>query len=84
MLNVGLFWLGFRLLTAREVSWRHHRGGAIAVAVLYTVRKSSGSRPAADADPRATGVSARRIEQMLVEALAWSGGDGKFHRQYRW
>src|SRR5512142_1429257 len=53
MLNVGLFWLGFRLLTAREVSWRHHRGGAIAVAVLYTVRKSSGSRPAADADPAA-------------------------------
>jgi membrane protein len=26
-LNVGLFWLGFRVLTAREVSWRQLRGG---------------------------------------------------------
>ncbi len=42
VLNVGLFWLGLRLLTAREVSWRHHRGGAIAAAVLYTVLQTLG------------------------------------------
>ena len=33
-LDIGLFWLGFRLLTAREVSWRQLRGGAIAAGVL--------------------------------------------------
>jgi membrane protein len=34
-LNIGLFWLGFRLLTAREVSWRQLRGGAVAAGLLY-------------------------------------------------
>jgi uncharacterized BrkB/YihY/UPF0761 family membrane protein len=34
-LNVALFWVGFRVLTAREVSWRQLRGGAIAAGVLY-------------------------------------------------
>lgn len=41
-LNIGLFWLGFRLLTAREVSWRHHRGGAIAAGILYTALQTLG------------------------------------------
>jgi YihY family inner membrane protein len=34
-LNIGLFWVGFRVLTAREVTWRQLRGGAIAAGVLY-------------------------------------------------
>jgi membrane protein len=34
-LNIGLFWAGFRLLTAREVSWRQLRGGAVAAGILY-------------------------------------------------
>ena len=33
--NFGLFWLGFRVLAARSVTWRQLRGGAIAAAVLY-------------------------------------------------
>ncbi len=35
LLNIGLFWIGFRVLTARDVSWRQLRGGAIAAGVLY-------------------------------------------------
>ncbi|MGZ4359597.1 MAG: YihY/virulence factor BrkB family protein [Gaiellaceae bacterium] len=34
-LNFGLFWVGFRVLTARDVSWRQLRGGAIGASVLY-------------------------------------------------
>jgi len=34
-LNIGLFWVGFRLLTVREVSWRQLRGGAVAAGILY-------------------------------------------------
>jgi len=41
-LNVGLFWLGFRLLTAREVSWRQLRGGAIGAGVLYELLQTLG------------------------------------------
>src|SRR5579859_2225838 len=41
-LNIGLFWLGFRLLTAREVSWRQLRGGAIAAGVLYELLQTLG------------------------------------------
>ena len=37
VLNFGLFWLGFRVLTARDVSWRELRGGAIGAAILYEV-----------------------------------------------
>jgi membrane protein len=40
-LNVGLFWLGFRVLTPREVSWRL-RGGAIAAGVLYELLQTVG------------------------------------------
>jgi YihY family inner membrane protein len=35
VVNVGLFWVGFRVLTAREVTWRQLRGGAIGAGVLY-------------------------------------------------
>jgi len=41
-LNVGLFWLGFRILTAREVSWRQLRGGAIGAGVAYTLMQTLG------------------------------------------
>jgi YihY family inner membrane protein len=41
-LNIGLFWLGFRLLTAREVSWRQLRGGAIAAGGLYELLQTLG------------------------------------------
>jgi uncharacterized BrkB/YihY/UPF0761 family membrane protein len=41
-LNIGLFWLGFRLLTAREVGWRPLRGGAIAAGVLYELLQTLG------------------------------------------
>ena len=35
MLNFGLFWVAFRLLTAYDVGWRCLRGGAAAAALLY-------------------------------------------------
>lgn len=35
LLNVGIFWLAFRLMTVRDVAWRCLRGGAIAAAVAY-------------------------------------------------
>ena len=41
-LNIGLFWVGFRVLTAREVSWRQLRGGAIAAGVLYELLQTLG------------------------------------------
>jgi membrane protein len=42
VLNIGLFWLGFRLLTAREVTLRQLRTGAVAAGILYTVLQSLG------------------------------------------
>lgn len=41
-LNVGLFWVAFRVLTARDVSWRELRGGAIAAAILYEILQTLG------------------------------------------
>jgi membrane protein len=41
-LNMGIFWVGFRVLTAREVSLRQLRSGAVATGVLYTVLQSLG------------------------------------------
>jgi len=35
VLDFGLFWLAFRVLTARDVSWSALRGGAIAAALGY-------------------------------------------------
>jgi membrane protein len=34
-LDIGLFWVGFRLLTAADVPWRCLRGGAIAAGVAW-------------------------------------------------
>jgi membrane protein len=33
--DIGLFWVAFRVLTAHDVSWRQLRGGAIGAGVLY-------------------------------------------------
>jgi membrane protein len=37
LVNVGVFWLGFRLATAREVTWRELFPGALASAVVWQV-----------------------------------------------
>ncbi len=42
VLDIGLFWVGFRVLTAREVSWRQLRGGAIGAGVLYELLQTLG------------------------------------------
>jgi uncharacterized BrkB/YihY/UPF0761 family membrane protein len=42
LLNIGLFWLGLRLLTAKDVSWRALRGGAIAAGIAYEVLQAVG------------------------------------------
>jgi membrane protein len=41
-LNIGLFWVGFRVLTAREVSWRQLPGGAISAGLLYEALQTLG------------------------------------------
>lgn len=41
-LNFLLFWVGFRLLTARDVSWRQLRGGALAAAIAYEILQALG------------------------------------------
>jgi membrane protein len=43
LLNFGLFWTAFRLLTGREVSWRELRLGAATAAVLWVVLQAAGS-----------------------------------------
>jgi membrane protein len=37
LVNIGLFWLAFRLATAREVTWREHFPGALAAAVVWQI-----------------------------------------------
>ena len=41
-LDIGLFWVGFRLLTAREVPWSCHRGGAIAAGIAWQLLQAIG------------------------------------------
>ncbi|HTX27047.1 MAG TPA: YihY/virulence factor BrkB family protein [Streptosporangiaceae bacterium] len=41
-LNFGLFWLGFRLGTAREVTWKQLRLGAVMSAVVWQVLQTFG------------------------------------------
>lgn len=36
-LNVGVFWLAFRLGTAREIGWRQLRLGAVIAAVIWQI-----------------------------------------------
>jgi membrane protein len=42
LLNVGLFWLAFELLTSANVGWRAHRGGAIAAGLAYEALQLGG------------------------------------------
>jgi membrane protein len=41
-LNFGLFWLGFWLATAREVTWRQLRLGAVCSAIVWQVLQTFG------------------------------------------
>jgi membrane protein len=41
-LNFGLFWLGFRLATAHEVTWKQLRLGAVMSAVVWQVLQTFG------------------------------------------
>jgi membrane protein len=42
LLDIGLLWVAFRLLTAKDVSWRQLRGGAIAAGVAWQVLQALG------------------------------------------
>jgi membrane protein len=42
LVNIGVFWLAFRLGTAREVTWRNHFPGALASAVVWQVLQLAG------------------------------------------
>jgi membrane protein len=42
VLNVGMFWLGFRIATARQVRWRDLRTGSAIAAVGWTVLQLAG------------------------------------------
>lgn len=41
-LDIGLVWVALRVLTARDVTWRELRGGAVAGGVAYAVLQSLG------------------------------------------
>jgi inner membrane protein YhjD len=43
LLDVGLFWVAFRLLTTKEVTWRCLRGGAIAAGVAWQILQAVGT-----------------------------------------
>ena len=42
VLNIGVFWLAFRLATASEISWRQLRLGAVIGAVIWQVLQAIG------------------------------------------
>jgi YihY family inner membrane protein len=42
VLNIGMFWLGFRLATFRKVAWRDLRTGAVLAAVVWQVLQTVG------------------------------------------
>jgi membrane protein len=43
LVNIGVFWLAFRLATARQVTWRNHFPGALASAVVWQVLLLAGT-----------------------------------------
>lgn len=43
LLDIGLFWLAFRLLTTQEISWRCLRGGAVGAGIAWQVLQALGS-----------------------------------------
>jgi membrane protein len=42
LMNMGLFWVAFRVLTAKDVTWRQLRGGAVAAAIAYEILQALG------------------------------------------
>lgn len=42
LLDIGFFWIAFRLLTAADVAWSCHRGGAIAAGIAWQVLQAVG------------------------------------------
>ena len=42
LVNIAVFWLAFRLGTAREVTWRDHLPGALASAVVWQILQLAG------------------------------------------
>src|SRR5215472_9646094 len=42
LVNIGVFWLAFRLATAREVTWRNHFPAAVASAVVWQILQLAG------------------------------------------
>jgi YihY family inner membrane protein len=40
--SIGLFWLAFRLGTAREIGWRQHRLGAVIAGVIWQILQAVG------------------------------------------
>jgi YihY family inner membrane protein len=43
VLDIGLFWVAFRLLTSKDVSWRCLRGGAIAAGIAWQILQAVGT-----------------------------------------
>jgi inner membrane protein YhjD len=43
LLDIGLFWIAFRLLTTADVSWRCLRGGAIAAGIAWQILQAVGA-----------------------------------------
>jgi len=43
LVNIGVFWLAFRLATASEVTWRAHFPGALASAVVWQILLLAGT-----------------------------------------
>jgi YihY family inner membrane protein len=43
LLNIGLFWLAFQLLTAYDGSWKDLRPGAVMAGVLWTILQAVGA-----------------------------------------
>jgi membrane protein len=43
LLNVGLFWVAFKVLTAQDVTWHELVPGAVAAAILWTILQSLGT-----------------------------------------
>ncbi len=43
LLDIGLFWVAFRLLTTKDVSWSCLRGGAIAAGIAWQILQAVGT-----------------------------------------
>jgi YihY family inner membrane protein len=68
-LNFVFFWVGFRALTAKDVSWRALRGGAIAAAVAYEALQALGGAYVAHVLANATNVYGTFA--LVIGLLSW-------------